>query len=345
MARLKGVKVIDMVDGDVTKISYEGADYVKVDEPKAEDIGLRVRHDLPRIAKIGNYYAITQVNRGKTNYIDEEGDEPYTGTAENFVYFRKVNAPTIDERVTALEHDVAELKDARVKSLQVGDYAKVIKNSYDTMSGFAVGDIVKIIENPPYEDDELRIEHVKHVDFNYTGYAPYIGYLVRATDEEVAQANAELEPKLKVGDYAKVIDGVNPSVKNGDIIKIYEICKDGERVRFTDVNGNKIAGCKRLEWLVRATDEEVEKARAEAQSIAKWVSIGRKPNEFKKGDIVRVVKEGKPSHTSVYKEGDIGVIISAYGTNRPVVDANDVPQLSCVELIAPVEARVDRDGL
>src|SRR5690625_2736871 len=55
MANLKDVKVIDMKDGNVTKIEHDGKEYEKVSEetsPKKGDIGLRVTVNYPEIMDV-----------------------------------------------------------------------------------------------------------------------------------------------------------------------------------------------------------------------------------------------------------------------------------------------------
>jgi len=154
--------------------------------------------------------------------------------------------------------------------LKVGEYAKVVKEEYATMTGFNVDDIVKIVRNPYGEDDEDY--KVKRLD-GYEGYALKTGnYLIRATDEEVEQAKRKL---------------------------------------------------------------------AEAEESAKWATIGREVGEFKVGDVVRVLDRGS-SNLSV---GDIGIIGQLDGNavrvnTRQHKAANWLVNHR-VELITPVESVVN----
>jgi hypothetical protein len=111
------------------------------------------------------------------------------------------------------------------------------------------------------------------------------------TGEEVI----EEEQSLKVGDYAKVINNHNtaPKFPLGTIIAITQEHVSGESYRYETLNG-KQHGYVYAFRLVRATDEEVAEAkRQQAEELErkglerKWAKIGRKPYEFKQGDIVK----------------------------------------------------------
>jgi hypothetical protein len=69
--------------------------------------------------------------------------------------------------------------------------------------------------------------------------------------------------------------------------------------------------------------------------IEKWATIGRITNEFKDGDIVRVVKGRHP-------EGIIGEIGNSGLSEKPMVFYKGIGLPCECELITPVEARFDR---
>jgi hypothetical protein len=82
----------------------------------------------------------------------------------------------------------------------------------------------------------------------------------------------------------------------------------------------------------------IQEANAE---IEKWEKIGRKPNEFKKGDIVRVIVSG------IYEKGTIGIITEVISIDHYRVEATGKKRgnwhfYGGVELVTPVEARFDR---
>lgn len=150
------------------------------------------------------------------------------------------------------------------------------------------------------------------------------------------------ESKLKVGDYAKVTQ--KGHCNEG---KIVEILSDdyAEYYPFnTKLLNSEEGDCHRAEQLIRATDEEVTKAKLKLLENAvaeKWAKLGRKPNEFKEGDIVRgkrnlgdgeyIIGEIKSGHRDA--DGSMGVTSYADGEYRSI---------RCIELITPVESRFDR---
>src|SRR5690625_952086 len=100
MANLKDVKVIDMEDGNVTKIEYDGKEYEKVTKggPKKGDIGLRVKVDFVPVSVVtaGEYYDINMEagnyeDEGEVRYVDNQGDNVFTSNETNFEYFREIS--------------------------------------------------------------------------------------------------------------------------------------------------------------------------------------------------------------------------------------------------------------
>ncbi|QLI77115.1 hypothetical protein [Bacillus pumilus] len=157
--------------------------------------------------------------------------------------------------------------------------------------------------------------------------------------------------RLKVGDYAKVVDAADHrGLAEGDFVRISE--DDESDIPFyCDVLSGELA--KNSVWmrekkLAHATEDEVKAAKeAEAKrSIeAKWAKIGRKVDEYKVGDIVAHANSvwfrnsGLGEVAAEYKSG-IGPIISAIDYDGYLVKY-DVPT-SKLTLITPVEARFDR---
>jgi hypothetical protein len=256
MAKLEGVKVVDMTGGEVTKVTYEGADYVKVPdgEPKSGDIGLFKENTY----LASDFDIVISIDGDGDPELEDSGN----WYAFYLTFFRKVNAPTLTDRVTSLESRVDALGGEKCCTLKVGDYVKVIREYCE----HNVDDILKITATA--EGHDFRVDRIGHDDYGF-------------------------------------------------------------------INEKHI---------VRATDEEVEKARAEAQSIAKWASIGRKPNEFKKGDIVALNQ-----HSGGHGNGTIVEVVN-HGNYRANDGSTWLGKLDWYKLIAPVEARfdkveVDRDGL
>jgi hypothetical protein len=150
------------------------------------------------------------------------------------------------------------------------------------------------------------------------------------------------EDRLKVGDYAVAVGGNVIGAHKGEIVQILH--DDGSSIPYhaQTLDGHG-AGWFTSEALSRATDEEVAEAKrklAGKENAEKWAAIGRKPGEFKKGDIVRVLP-AKRGHVQGHAPGTIGVVAVADGTARPLIEANDNRYYDWIELVAPVESVVN----
>ncbi|CAF1803211.1 hypothetical protein [Bacillus subtilis] len=346
MAKLEGVKTLDMVNGEITKVAYGGAEYERVEgEAKAGDIGLRT--DRPTsYATVGAFYQFVY-DLGGLSFIDDVGDKPYVA-GNHFAIFRKVDAgtnPSVEERVAkaegeieSLKSDVAALKgDAEPKSdrLKVGYYAKVVKRIRDHSAEIGEIVLVKIADKSvmPYRCDKLNGERV--------GWF-YADELVRATDEEVAEAKDEAaRAKFKEGDKVLLKSGGGEFPLNGyENGKVYEV----ENVEYQHPQGKhiRIIGGDFLHGF--ATPDQLEiLSEEEATERKKWAEIGREVGEYKVGDVVayddlewfgnsgigEVVgfDVGTPRVRSVNRRGDK---VSMY------LDPGKL------RLITPVEARFDR---
>jgi hypothetical protein len=164
---------------------------------------------------------------------------------------------------------------------------------------------------------------------------------------------AEVETtKFSVGDYVKLTieEGGYPEhgwgrVRNGDIGVITSVETEKEiTVEFPNQkhwNGVISEFVKVSEEEVAQAKAEQERKQAEKEIDAKWAKIGRKPNEFKKGDVVRVVDVSNSRH----EVGDIGEITEFAGdtfrVNTHRISRVNWLGANHVELIAPVESRFD----
>jgi hypothetical protein len=150
------------------------------------------------------------------------------------------------------------------------------------------------------------------------------------------------EEPLKVGDYAKVtnslaIDGEERKLQVGDIYKIINLNHGGlfplEAVRLRDGQLNVF----RRDAITRATDEEVAEAKRQQAEAKRWAKIGRKPNEFKKGDIVSTENYGIVEVTRI--TGGDHPVRGYFSSNK---ESGMMPG-GCT-LVVPVEQRLDLDG-
>src|SRR5690625_3449881 len=116
MAKLDGVKLIDIQDGEVKKISYECTAYVAIcDSPEMRDI---VRSPGVRDEEEGAFYkVITSDGFGDNAIIDDVGDK--RSGLSTFDVFRKVvgaEESGLDERVTDLEKRVDRIEESTKRS-------------------------------------------------------------------------------------------------------------------------------------------------------------------------------------------------------------------------------------
>ncbi|EDW22598.1 hypothetical protein FO510_05395 [Bacillus pumilus] len=176
MAALKGVKTLDMVGGEITKVSYEGAEYERV-ERDAEVGGLLMSKEGCHDITAGAFYIINEVDRdGDAYFYDDEGDLNAL-SREDYIPFHK--------------------KHARLK---VGDYAKVIDCAKEWK--VAQGDFVKVL----IDDKKYRPFQCKVQNGEFVGETVWMreSELVLATEDEVA-AVKEAEAKHSVeAKWAKI---------------------------------------------------------------------------------------------------------------------------------------------
>lgn len=215
-------------------------------------------------------------------------------------------------------------KAAHKASFAVGDYVKVVKSKRGNE-----GKIVKITE----VSDESKMRrvsgdvvsadfHVKSLDGELYGLTA--DQIVKANDAEIAKATA---PKLKAGDFVKFSDN-DMGITAGKLYEVYE--KYGE-LSLTDDDGDwRHGGVFSDKYEILSAEE------------AKWAKIGRKVNEFKKGDVVRVFDNMAIS----VPIGSLATITHDQITNRPQAEAvsarnGDLRSFWLgVEIVAPVESTV-----
>ncbi|MCE4941064.1 hypothetical protein [Bacillus velezensis] len=354
MANLVSVKTLDMVNGEITKVAYGGAEYVKTDSPVQEgDIFLLTEGHLVIGGDTGAFYMankrpgggieIPTRYRGNASVVQKHG---------NGIAFRKVDAatnPSVEERVAkaegeieSLKTDVAALKGAvesKPERLKVGDYAKVVGTARNGRCDR--GDIVKITED---DDSEVPF-NLAFVNGEYAGWEDEKS-LVRATDEEVAEAkDAAARAKFKEGGKVRLVSGGGKfpliGFKNGEIYEVSDNNFDhpsrGKRIRIEGGDCLRGSGCATPDQLEILTEEEAAEIERKQAEEARWAKIGRKVGEYKRGDIARVVDNKCAERVA---NGDI-IEVLKQASGGSVVDTVHGYFLK-VELITPVEARFDR---
>ncbi|MBQ4817628.1 hypothetical protein IHP72_15340 [Bacillus pumilus] len=179
MASLKGVKTLDMVGGEITKVAYEGSEYERVEG------GAKVG-DLVHLAEVGSFY--------KCYDVDFEGDA--------FFAFG-----------IALNRSKYELFRKKHVRLKVGDYAKVVED--DGRWDVSKGDLVKVSD----DDRTMRPFHCDILRGEFAGQLTWLreSDLVLATEAEVAAAKESEEKRSIEAKWAKIGRKVG-EYKAGDIV-------------------------------------------------------------------------------------------------------------------------------
>ncbi|MEC0709165.1 hypothetical protein P8881_16615 [Bacillus haynesii] len=271
MAKLHGVKTLDMVNGEITKVAYGGAEYERVEGVprsvgRAGDLVLN-GHRHSDLKLDGFYRLVWDEDTSRVSVLDEVGDLHGNALTDiDSVLFRKVTAsqPSLEDRVSTNEKDIESLKSdvAALKGEAKPEYVRIDK------SEAKAGDFVKFVDTmrsfltPGKYYEILRVDgfgdlHIRDDDGDvYDTHGHYF---------EVYRKVSAAEPKperLKVGDYAKVVNATAyHQFNNGDIVEIRTDGDEAESNEFARrISDGKTQYVPKRE-LVRATDEEVDEAK------------------------------------------------------------------------------------
>ncbi|MCM3366006.1 hypothetical protein HKK70_08795 [Bacillus safensis] len=184
--KLESVKILDMKDGTINKVEYEGTVYVKDDD-----------------------YAV----KGDLIFIQHETDKGFY-KVENNKNTAWVCFTDSFKRKMCCTHTDCTVFRKKQERLKVGDYAKVIGH----FSNSSEGDIVKILEDEPWADfPPFKCEFISKEDKKAILF--YEDELVLATEDEIRVAK-EVETKrtakLKWSKIGRKVD----EFREGDIVKI-----------------------------------------------------------------------------------------------------------------------------
>lgn len=259
-------------------------------------------------------------------------------------------------RAWALEYvDKAEF--LAQKAFKVGDYVKVMDAS--GASGIAkVGDI-GAVTNGNWSGGPIGDQTIIEIEtLDGREYGMYAHRFVRATEAEVEAA----KQALKYGDFTDYEAAADPRnqfakgdkvrlISGGGTLGLYDYETGGiYTVSDPKYSTGKIEITGGGQPTAYAKPEQLEKVSAEEiAEIEKWTAIGRKVNEFKPGDLIKIKRNitaagVDPGEISEVKEVNAGM----FGNGVRLTKLN--PQgihawvgYDDIELIVPVEQRFDRE--
>ncbi|TPG88129.1 hypothetical protein EEL32_10210 [Brevibacillus laterosporus] len=267
-------------------VTHEGVIYRKVAREAKPGDKFVVPNESAMDYTAGKVYEIVSLGgSGNPHFIDDVNEEYYVTPGEYIV----LEPASIDEELAVAQARVAELEAMKKKTnhLKVGEYAKVVESGRERAS---VGQIVKV----SHEDKSRMPFRTEDLDGKFTGWF-YEDELVRATDEEVAEARRQLERnKIKPGVTVKLVieDGKYPKhgwgdASNGDIGKVRTVDGSSVRVDFPNQSDWKA----HIDELTIATEEEIAKeTRLNVGEYAKVVASGS-DHSANIGDIVKIVRD------------------------------------------------------
>ncbi|MCY8047613.1 hypothetical protein MOC17_16210 [Bacillus haynesii] len=354
MARLHGVKTLDMVNGEITKVAHERTEYERVEGVVQTGDLVLIRTDV-RDTTQGAYYYVRST-KGRYAVIRDDVGDSHDLSRGCYDLFREVSAsqPSLEDRVSTNEKDIESLKSdvAALKGEAKTEYVRI------AIGEAKAGDFVKFIETNDgaltigkmYEIEDFHCDADPSITDDKGDYNCASKYEVFEVYRKVSAASVEAEPKperLKVGDYAKVVGGARDH--QAEINDIVQVTFDDDGTlpfRCDDINGKSIGWFYEAE-LVRATDEEVAEAKrkqTEEEERKRWAAIGREVGEYKVGDVVAY------DDPVWFENSGIGEIIGFGDGGNPEVKAIDYEgcrasyflKPECLNLVTPVEARFDR---
>lgn len=405
MAKLEGVKTIDMVGGEITKVEYDGAIYEKVDDKAVPNDIVEVIDGFGHLVS-GDFGEVVYDSEGDITVYDGVGNRViYRGIPDAVNVFRKVSessTPTIEQvdakvdaladRVTALEGEKKDESKPRTvkRKARVGErilitdvhefefrykngdnfgvrgvyydgkvvldvpgreilvlpreYEVIVEEESEPAPTFRIGDRVKALSDSEFGGIELgEIGEIIDTDAGEGEDDEYI--ITVETDRDACYFRPQDLELIEDGPYKPaegdivVITGNTNRSRNavGDIGKVGEVAPvNTARVHVPSrPNSDKVNdNWTKFSEMRPATDEE----KAKYERAVKFAELGRKPGEFKKGDIVRGVHWINTAKKFIGEVEDvvgdmIGVRVEDGGYYAVYME-------KC-ELIAPVESRVD----
>lgn len=192
MAKLNGVKTLDMQNGEITRIEYEGVVYAKVDELHDAKKG-DILHPIERSMDVSKdaFYKVIGTRSSYIRFIDDVSENGFDFDYPLVKLFRKVDA---------------DLKCGdRVKAIRSGEFRDIARGEYGV-----------IIDTEFYKGDPYNIE-VSADDGDVDFFRPQD--LELATPAEIKKYESSLVQKAKDAVFAKA--GRKPNeYRKGDLGRI-----------------------------------------------------------------------------------------------------------------------------
>lgn len=343
MAKLQNVTTVNMVNGEITAIKYDGAVYSKVDDKAMLSDIVRTMNGAKDVTT-GAYYSVSvRDENGDVAIRDDVYDK--RSSLGRFDVFRKASASApfaemVVSRVEAVEKRMDALEGAKdTETLVKGDRVLISgKSIYGTNKDGMFGRF-----------DTVDMDGDHNVEFG-NGESRLFR---REQLTKVAGTDAPVKPKSRrpaTGDIVVITANTNDSRnKVGDIGKV-EVAPSNSVISVSvrvPGGSNSSAVYTRNSEMRLATPAEIaqyEKAKASAVTQAAKDSVftkaGRKPNEYREGDVVRVTDDDDYTST----KGEYAVVARHYGTGgggNVVMTCGSIVLGMDVEIVCFAENRSD----
>lgn len=298
MAKLEGVKVIDMVDGNVTKVEYNGEEYVKVDgDTKKGDL---VQFSVERDATTkGAFYKVVN---DRDYYEDDDGGTGYTTSGWGGPHLR-----TVFRKVTEiydLIYNGEKYRKVTDRDVRESDF---VVFSDEDRSYLTKGKPYEIVRFDSWGDPQIIDNDGDEFDLCGKEYEVY---------EKVTVTSRDNDETLKVGDYAEVIDGSAPrgfEGKKGQIVKIYKVDEDDDSLPYK---------CKAItgESLVDGPWSPASALRKINVTIHDGVVYREVNRKAQEGELIKIVDDSdQGSNGYFFKVGNIAEVTDVRSLNGDIV--------------------------
>lgn len=250
----------------------------------------------------------------------------FEGTTEEiFAITEKFNGTKADEPIAeTLTHNGVDYTKVDRRA-QVGDVVVFTKNKSSSVDN----GVPYVVTTGSSGQEAVRDSYGR-----YSVYFPSYG----RTEANTLVYEPKAEP-LKVGDYVVILssDTFHTSdYEEGEVATVTRFRYDGYVFVKSDARNEDFMHPSTVR---KATDAEVAEAKASAERNAVFTQAGRKPNEYRKGDIVRV---NGPLCTSHLNIGQITEVVTPTGSTNPQVRSNNgSTRYAIVEPVTFVENRLD----